>query len=446
MQTLSIGAHLSRTRAHGYVHAFQAAERIGANVIQLFAGSPRQFTRVYDNVQADPVQLADLQAARAYTTATATPTTPATTIPPTTTDPPNHPHARVRLFFHAPYVINLSNPDPVKMRAHADFLHQELEVCELAGGEGVVVHTGKRKVKEGQSDEGAYTTFVRTVQMALERFHAATTPTKPSTPQPRKRARILIETSAGAGNSIGVSLSDFARLYLDSGFTAAEREHRVGIVIDTCHVYGAGYDIASHLHARQFLHTFHHLCRIPPSHVKLIHLNDSKGKLGSLTDYHEHLGDGWLFANAQYEGLGELMRAYVPLGVPFVLETHDPEPYGAYAKEIGVCRGVWEGVVGDQGVGERVGSDDGDVGELERDVTKGKGSGKGSGKGPGKGSGKGSGSGKRTSSQGKTTKATGKTTKVVAAGKATKVAAAGKTTTTTRTTRKTRGTGRVTDT
>ena len=356
MHSPHFGAHLSR--AKGYLHALHHAERIGATAIQLFAGSPRQLTRVYDLVQRDPARQEELRAVQDYTR------------PTSSGGPP-----RVRLFFHAPYLINLSHPDKGKRKLHAHILCQELQVCALAGGEGVVVHTGKRKVKEGQTEESAYTTFVQTIQDALYLYDI--TPTTVATTYTAPPPRILIETSAGEGNSIGVSLHDFARLYLHSGFTANERKHRLGIVIDTCHVFGAGYDLSTAVHAQQFLHTFHHVCRLPVSHVKLLHLNDSKGALGSLTDFHEHLGDGQLFANpkGRYDGLKELIRLYVPRGIPFVLETHDQAPYSRYEDEIRLCTKVWASLPRTVRTSAgRQGADaiDATVGVLERVVTKGK--------------------------------------------------------------------------
>lgn len=323
-----IGAHMSRT--NGYRRMFAEATRIGANVVQVFAGNPRRLRRVYEETLRQPERLEDLLAAREWTT----PEAPRS-------------RARVRLFCHSPYLINLSNPDPAKMRLHAEVLRQELEVCERAGGEGVVVHTGKRKVADGQTDESAYTSFVRTVQMALANF--------------RGRARVLLETSAGEGNSVGVTVEDFARLYLRSGFSAVERRDRLGLVIDTCHVFGAGYDLTTAPQAHAFLHALHDVHRVPRSHVKLVHLNDSKGALGSCTDFHASLGEGLLFANGRYAGLAALMRAYVPRGVPFVLETHDARPYAVFEREIALCRRLWRrcqeeayGEVGDAAVVELV--------------------------------------------------------------------------------------------
>jgi deoxyribonuclease-4 len=307
------GCHMQRTK--GYINTFQRAVDIGANVIQVYSGNPRRLIRVQEELQKSDGRLNDLIAAREQYVAP--PLTPSAqennrskTQPSPDHDGPRHKHGsppHVRLFFHSPYLINLSNPDASKMDLNVEILRQELEVCELAGGEGVVVHTGKRKRDDGQTTEDAFKTFVQTIQRALQNF--------------KGQSRVLIETSAGEGNSIGVSVDDFAWLYMHSGFTATERRERLGIVIDTCHVFGAGYDISQPDVVRRFVYTLHQKHKIPVSHIKLIHLNDSKGVLGSLTDFHQNLGMGELYANQNYEGLKELMRMYVPLRVPFVLET-----------------------------------------------------------------------------------------------------------------------------
>lgn len=293
-------------RTKGYVQTFLNARRIGASVIQVYSGNPRRLIRVQDELQKSEARLADVREARKRFVGRPHATRSAKSSL-AQRDQTGTGATRIRLFFHSPYLINLSNPDAAKMKLNAEVLCQELGVCEEAGGEGVVVHTGKRKADDGQTDESAYQTFVKTVQLALGKF--------------KGHSRVLLETSAGEGNSIGVRVEDFARLYMHSGFTAAERKDRLGIVFDTCHVFGSGYDISQPGVVRSLLYTLHEIHKIPISHVKLIHLNDSKGVLGSLTDFHQNLGHGELYGGNRFEGLKELMWMYVPRGVPFVLET-----------------------------------------------------------------------------------------------------------------------------
>lgn len=293
-QTQLIGSDLSRVG--GYYNALQDARRIGANCLQLYTNAPQRLTFAIDVLKED--QRVDLAKARAYLHASHK-----------TSDP-------MRLFVHSPYTINLC--DVRKMTVNATVLRQQLEVCELAGGEGVVVHTGSQG-KE-QALHHAYETYVRTVRMALHGFTG--------------KSRVLMETCAGQGRSIGVKVEAFARLY--HGFTQEEREKHMGVVIDTCHVFAAGYDISTPMGVKAFSTAFHE--HIPHDDVKLIHLNDSKKACGTCVDRHAHLGEGFVFESSM-DALVQLFQLYSE--VPVVLETHDKAPYTTYAKEIALCKTLY---------------------------------------------------------------------------------------------------------
>lgn len=291
-----IGAHLKASKTNKYYNALQDARRIGANSVQLYTNAPQRLTFAMDVLKDD--QRADLARTNQYLK-----------------------HCRkhnetVQLFIHSPYTINLC--DVRKMTVNASVLRQQLEVCELAGGEGVVVHTGS----QGKEQElhHAYETYIRTVRMALKEFNG--------------KSRVLLETCAGQGRSIGVKIDAFGRLY--NGFTPSERKQHLGIVIDTCHVFAAGYDISTTKGVQTFFHEFHH--HIPFHDVRLVHLNDSKKACGTCVDRHEHLGEGFVF-DASMDALAELFRLYK--NVPFVLETHDEPPYTVYAKEIALCKTLY---------------------------------------------------------------------------------------------------------
>lgn len=296
-----IGAHMSR--ANGYSNALNDARRIGANCVQLYTNAPQRLTFAIDVLKDE--QRADLARTKQYLTDSHTNRTSGGI---------NEP---MHLFIHTPYTINLC--DVRKMTLNSTVLRQQLEVCELAGGQGVVVHTGS----QGKEQElhHAYETFVRTVRMAIHDF--------------KGKSRVLLETCAGQGRSIGVKSDAFGRLY--NGFTSSEREQHMGIVIDTCHVFAAGYDISTVKGVQNFYREFHH--HIPFHDVRLVHLNDSKKACGTCVDRHEHLGKGFVFESSM-DALVELFRLYS--NVPFVLETHDKQPYTVYAKEIALCKALYD--------------------------------------------------------------------------------------------------------
>ena len=213
--------------------------------------------------------------------------------------------------------------DVRKMTLNAKLLRQQLEVCDLVGGIGVVVHTGSNT--QNYPLHHAYEIYVRTIREAIHDYNGS--------------SRVLLETSAGQGKSIGVSINAFSRLYL--AFTEDERRTKLGVVIDTCHIFAAGYDIRTAKGVQEF-HKAFHSC-IPIEDVLLFHLNDSKKKCGTCVDRHAHLGDGFIFEESM-DALKEWFKRYPH--TPFILETHDKHPYPQYRKEIETCKELFKSVHG----------------------------------------------------------------------------------------------------
>lgn len=293
---LTVGAHVSRT--NGYLAAADQTVAMGGTCFQVFTGSPQRLLLAMDSLAAKPA------AAQAKTRAELAAVKARTSL---SSSDPN----RVTPFVHSPYRINLC--DVAKRKLNTKVLVQELEMCDLLGGVGVVVHTGTQQQKQcGQTRHGAYEAYVATVKAVLAAFTGT--------------SRLLIETSAGQGYSIGVTMRDFGRLY--NAFAPSEQA-RMGIVVDTCHVFVAGYDLSTAAGVDAFVAK---LCTyVRKSDVRLIHLNDSAKPRGSQVDRHAPLGKGHVYADS-YAGLAALF-GYFP-DVPYVLETHDKPPYAQYASEI----------------------------------------------------------------------------------------------------------------
>lgn len=297
MPLLRLGAHVSRSG--GYQQAADHTAQMGGRCFQVYTGAPRRLIFPVDVLAKKPEKAraqveAEMQALRDRAAL-----------------PVNHAD-HLTPFIHSPYTINLCDRDNLALNAKV--LVQELEMADKMGAVGVVVHTGTQRAKQaGQTRWGAYETYVATVKRVLATFTG--------------RARVLLETSAGQGQSIGVTMRDFGRLY--NAFTEAEQRDRLGIVVDTCHVYVAGYDISTPKGVDAFVHELFRYVR--RSDVKLIHLNDSAKPLGSQVDRHAPLGKGYIY-KASYKGL-EALLGYFP-DACYVLETHDQPPYAQYAHEI----------------------------------------------------------------------------------------------------------------
>ena len=135
------------------------------------------------------------------------------------------------------------------------------------------------------------------------------------------KSKIILETSAGQGSELCHKLLEFANFY---GSFSPKYKRRLGICIDTCHIFASGYDIRTKAGVNAFLKEFDDLIGL--ENVMLIHLNDSERELGTRVDRHANLGDGEI----GMPGLREFVRFAVKRNIPVILET----PGHGYTKEI----------------------------------------------------------------------------------------------------------------
>lgn len=278
-----IGFHISKTR--GYLQALLDAMDVGANSFQIMTGSPQKINFPLKNLTEKDFE--DFKEIKKY--------------------------KDFKVYIHTPYIMNLCNPD--KIGLNTKIILEDLTICNYMGGIGVVVHTGNR-MKE-QSLENSIKTYIKTIKNVLKRY--------------KSNAKILIETSAGQGNSIGVNIRDFA--YIFNSFTKAEKKY-LGLCIDTCHIYVAGYDITTKNGMVNYLIELNKY--IDLQNIELIHLNDSKFTLGEKKDRHENIGKGFIF-NKSLESI-EILKG---LNIPIILETPDKiYPYDTFKNEINIVKNL----------------------------------------------------------------------------------------------------------
>jgi deoxyribonuclease IV len=172
---------------------------------------------------------------------------------------------------HDSYLINLASPDPVLYQRSLEAFVLEVLRAESLGLSYLVMHPGTPT--DGDDDAG-----IKRIVQALDKVHARCRAC---------RVKILLETTAGQGKSLGWRFEHLAAI-LDS----VKQSRRLGICLDTCHVFAAGYALAP---ARDYQNTMRSFDRlIGLSRLKVFHLNDSKKPLGSRVDRHEHIGKGHL--------------------------------------------------------------------------------------------------------------------------------------------------------
>lgn len=192
---------------------------------------------------------------------------------------------------HASYLVNLAGGDEVRERS-IDALSEDLQRAGRLGIEYLVVHPGSH----ADTEEG-----IARIAEGIDRAFASCT---------RRRVKLLLETTAGQGNCIGHRFEHLAEIRRRS-----RRKRRVGICLDTAHVFAAGYDLRT---PRAWARTLDELDEtVGLEHLLAVHLNDSKKPLGSRVDRHEHIGLGEIGER----GFANLMRDERLADLPGILET-----------------------------------------------------------------------------------------------------------------------------
>ena len=194
---------------------------------------------------------------------------------------------------HMPYLPNLSSPEDDPFARSLDSLIDEAKRCSKLGIPYLVAHLGSHK---GKGDEKGIEMLVKACTKAAKDTSDDVT--------------ILLENTAGQKNSVGSDLDQ-----LGSILSQLKPAKRFGICFDTCHGFAAGYDMSTEKGAAATLEKLDKA--IGFEHLKILHLNDSKGELGSNLDRHEHIGLGHIGE----KGLGYIIKAINRKKIPIILET-----------------------------------------------------------------------------------------------------------------------------
>jgi len=207
------------------------------------------------------------------------------------------------VFAHSTYLINLCSPVDTEWKRSVNAFHDELERAEALGLRYVVVHPGSHKAA------GVEVGIARIVD-ALDELHRRTH---------GYRVQILLENSAGAGKMIG---SRFEELH--AVLNRIKEPDRIGVCLDTCHLFAAGYDIRTR---PAYEATMIASDRIVGLHrVKVFHLNDAKKGLGSGLDRHEHIGQGQIGVDAFRFLLNDPRVASVPMCIETPKDDDESDP------------------------------------------------------------------------------------------------------------------------
>ncbi len=279
-----LGAHVSS--AGGIDTAIDRAERLGAEAVQLFTQSPR----TWRPTNHDPADLARFRERREEA-------------------------GVAYVLCHALYLINLASPDDDIYEKSVAALTNTVDVAAEIDAD-VVFHVGSHR--GGGLDQG----LARVLQ-GLERALA----------RGRERTWILLENSAGAGGTIGRSIAELA-VVVDR----LERHPRLGVCLDSCHLWVSGIDVSEEAALDAVLLDLEDAIGL--DRLRALHVNDAKDGLGSNRDRHANIGKG---------KIGERLAVFLAhpklQALPAVLETPGKDGKGPDAEEMRNLRKLYEGAV-----------------------------------------------------------------------------------------------------
>jgi len=265
------GAHCSG----GVKKALDNGAAIGAEAVQLFMQSPR----TWRFPQHDP---ADLEAFRS-----------------------KREEAGVPALVHALYLVNLAAPDDAVYSKSVDTMRATVDAACAIEADAVVFHVGSHL---GAGFETGLERVVPAVEQVLDRCN--------------ERTWLLMENSAGAGGTMGRSLDELVAI-----FDALGRHERLGVCLDSCHLFVSGVDVTDAATWNALLDDLDR--RIGLDRLRALHANDAKAPLGSNRDRHDNIGDGLIG-----EGLGVFLAHPKLQGLPVVLEVPGADGKGPNADEI----------------------------------------------------------------------------------------------------------------
>ena len=194
---------------------------------------------------------------------------------------------------HMPYLPNLASPKEEVYEKSVATLSAELKRCEQLGIPFLVTHLGHHL---GAGIAGGRQRVIRAIRTGLAEADNPVT--------------LLLENTAGEKNSVGSSFE-----HIKSIIDGVSEAGRIGICFDTCHAFAAGYDLRTKAGLENSLSRFEEIIGL--SYIRVIHLNDSKGELGSGLDRHEHIGMGFIGE----EGFFRFLHRPEIRSLPLICET-----------------------------------------------------------------------------------------------------------------------------
>ncbi len=275
---LNIGCHLSAS--DGYVAMAKQAVEIGANTFQFFTRNPRGF-KAKDIDEQDVKDFIEIIKENKF----------------------------VKILAHAPYTLNPCSADKRVRELAKELFMDDLKRMEYTPGNMYNFHPGSHV---GQGIDAGIKIIADTLNTVLKKDQTTT---------------VLLETMSGKGSEVGSKFEELKQI-----IDLVELKDKVGVCLDTCHIYDGGYDIVNNLDS--VIKEFDNIIGLEK--LKAIHLNDTKNPYASHKDRHEKIGEGYLGIDA----IGKVINHPELKNLPFYLET--PNEIDGYAKEIKMLKKIYK--------------------------------------------------------------------------------------------------------
>jgi len=211
---------------------------------------------------------------------------------------------------HDSYLINLGHPEVEKLEKSREAFIDELERCRVLGLDRLNFHPGSHLVKIAKKDPEYMDKLMQAELGCLDVISESLNRTIEATPD--SDVKLVIENTAGQGSNLGYRFEHLAHI-----IDKVEDKSRVGVCIDTCHMFTAGYDIRTRETYDETWNSFDKI--VGREYLMGMHINDSKPPLGSRVDRHHSLGQGEI----GWDAFGFIMNDSRMDDIPLVLETID---------------------------------------------------------------------------------------------------------------------------
>jgi deoxyribonuclease-4 len=214
---------------------------------------------------------------------------------------------------HTSYLINIGTPDKALGEKSYRSLKEEMERCQTLKIPNIVMHPGSHV---GSGEETGMNTICGYINRLFNEL-------------PDNQVTLLLETTAGQGTNLGCTFEQLAYM-----IDRVEDKDRIGVCLDTCHIFAAGYPLVDPKDYKKTMKQFDDIIGL--DRLRIIHMNDSLKEFGSHRDRHEHIGKGFI----GLEGFRNIVNDKRLKNIPMILETPKGEDLAEDIENLKVLRSL----------------------------------------------------------------------------------------------------------